>query len=113
MPYSEESKKVSSLIQKLETLEPSHELRSLAGNLQQKVDAVNAALNTRQQAADTVRKCQVDLELAKNEVRAQYETNYFDARKSLGKYITESLFPKVVRRKSKSEEEAPDSETEE
>jgi hypothetical protein len=113
MPYSEESKKVSSLIQKLETLEPTHEIRSLAGTLQQKVDGVNVALDARQQAADTVRKCQVDKELAKNELRAQYETNYLEARKSSGKYIAESLFPKVVRRKSKSREGTVDSETEE
>ncbi|MDR0724998.1 MAG: hypothetical protein LBF59_03185 [Prevotellaceae bacterium] len=113
MPYSEEPKKVSSLIQKLETLEPTHELRSLAGILQQKVDAVNTALDARQLAADNVRKCQTDVELAKNEVRAQYEANYLDARKSLGKYIAESLFPKVIRRKSKSDEGDVDSETEE
>jgi hypothetical protein len=113
MPYAEESKKVSSLIQKLETLGATHELSSLADILREKVDTVNVALDARQQASDTVRQCQVDLELAKNEVRAQYEANYFDARKSLGKYIAESLFPKVVRRKSKSREGTVDSETEE
>jgi hypothetical protein len=105
MPYSEEPKKVSSLIQKLETLEPTHELRPLAGMLQQKVDAVNSALNARQQAADNIRRCQVDEELAKNEVRAQYETNYLDARKSLGKQIAESLFPKVSKTAKKQETE--------
>jgi hypothetical protein len=53
------------------------------------------------------------MELAKNEIRAQYEANYFDARKSLGKYIADSLFPKVERCKSKSEEGDIDSETDE
>jgi hypothetical protein len=106
MPYSEEPKKVSSLIQKLETLEPAHELRSLASVLQQKVDAVNGALNARQQAADGIRKAQVDEELAKNEVRAQYEANYLDARKSLGKQTAESLFPKLPKRRDKAEEES-------
>jgi hypothetical protein len=43
MPYSKEPKKVSSLIQKLETLDANHELRPLAGMLQQRVDAVNIA----------------------------------------------------------------------
>jgi hypothetical protein len=105
MPYSEEPKKVSSLIQKLETLEPGHELRSLVGFLQQRVDAVNMALDARQQASDTIRRCQVNEELAKNEVRAQYEMNYLDARKALGKQIAESLFPKVARRKKKTEED--------
>jgi hypothetical protein len=113
MSYSEEPKKVSGLIQKLETLDASHELRPLIGVLQQKVDAVNAALDARKQATDNVRKCQVEIELAKNEIRAQYEANYFDARKSLGKYIAESLFPKVVRRRTKSEEGNIDSVTEE
>jgi hypothetical protein len=56
MPYTEELKKVSNMIQKLETLEPTHELRSLANSLQQKVDAVNAALDARQQAANIVRR---------------------------------------------------------
>jgi hypothetical protein len=113
MPYAEEPKKVSNMIQKLETLEPTHELRPLANSLQQKVDAVNAALDARQQAANIVRRAQVELELAKNDVRAQYEANYFDARKSLGKYVADSLFPKVERRKSKGEEGEIDSETDE
>jgi hypothetical protein len=113
MPYSEEPKKVSSLIQKLETLSPAHELRSLAGTLQQKVNDVNVALDARQQAADTVRRCQVDVELAKNEIRAQYEANYLDARKVSGRQTAESLFPKVVQRKFKGEEEEINLETEE
>jgi hypothetical protein len=105
MPYSEEPGKVSSLIQKLETLEPGHELRSLIDILLHRVTAVNVALDARQQAAGDVRRCQVDVELAKNEIRAQYETNYLDARKSLGKQIAESLFPKVATRKDKSKED--------
>jgi hypothetical protein len=51
--------------------------------------------------------------LGANELRAQYETNYLDARKSSGKYIAESLFSKAVRRKSKSKEGTHDFETEE
>jgi hypothetical protein len=105
MPYAEEPKKVSSLIQKLETLDPDHGLRSLAEMLQQKVDAVNAALDARRQAADAIRRCQVDEELAKNEVRAQYEANYLDARKSLGRQTAESLFPKVTSKSIKKQEE--------
>jgi hypothetical protein len=105
LPYSEEPKKVKDLIQKLETLEPAHELRSLIGVLQQKVDAVNAALDARQQAADNVRRCQIDEELVKGELRAQYEANYLDARKSLGKQVAESLFPKLAKRHAKEDAE--------
>jgi hypothetical protein len=105
MPYSEEPKKVQSLIQKLETLEQGHELRPLINFLQQRVDAVNVALEARKQAADNIRRCQVDEELAKNDLRAQYEANYLDARKLLGKQIAESLFPKIVRRRAKDENE--------
>jgi hypothetical protein len=111
--YSEEPKKVSSLIQKLESLEQGHELRSLIDVLQQKVDAVNAALDARQQAAGNIRRCEVEVELAKNEIRAQYETNYLDARKLLGKQIAESLFPKVATRKNKGEEDVLNPEPEE
>jgi hypothetical protein len=105
MPYSEEPKKVAGLIQKLETLDPNHELRPLAEILQQRVNAVNAALDARAQAAENIRKCQVDVELAKNEVRTQYEVNYLDARKTLGRLIAESLFPKIAKRKTKAAEE--------
>ncbi|MDR2286121.1 MAG: hypothetical protein LBE04_01395 [Prevotellaceae bacterium] len=104
MPYAEEPKKVSTLIQKLETLEQGHELRSLIDVLQQKVNAVNAALDAKQQAADNVRRCQVQEELTKNEVRAQYETNYLDARKTLGRQVAESLFPKIANQKSRGQE---------
>jgi hypothetical protein len=113
LPYSEEPKKVSSLIQKLETLEQGHELRPLIDVIKQKVNAVNAALDARQQAADAIRSCQVNEELSKNEVRTQYETNYLDARKALGKQIAESLFPKVARRKKKIEDDDVNPETEE
>jgi hypothetical protein len=102
LPYSEEPKKVSSLIQKMGTLAPDHELRSLISPLQKKVDAVNLALDARKQAADVVRIAQVDVELAKSEVRAQYEANYLDARRSLGKRVAESLFPKVTTRDTKA-----------
>jgi hypothetical protein len=105
MPYSEEPKKVSSLIQKLETLDPTHELRTLVGTIQQKVDAVNFALDARKQAAEAVRRCQVDEELAKNELRTQYEANYLDARKSLGRQVAESLFPKITSKSPKREED--------
>jgi hypothetical protein len=112
IPFSEESKKINSLIQKLGTLDATHALHPLAGLLQQKVDEVNIAIAARQQAADTVRKCQVDLELARNDVRIQYEMNYLDARKSFGKQIAESLFPKVVHRKIKDDGENISSEPE-
>jgi hypothetical protein len=105
MPYSEEPKKIQSLIQKLETLEQGHELRPLISILQQRVDAVNAALEARKQAADNIRRSQVDEELAKNDLRVQYEANYLDARKLLGKQIAESLFPKILRRRAKDENE--------
>jgi hypothetical protein len=105
MPYSEEPKKVQSLIQKLETLGQGHELYPLISFLQQRVDAVNAALEARKQAAETIRRCQVDEELAKNDLRTQYEANYLDARKSLGRQIAESLFPKGTPRSPKKQEE--------
>ncbi|MDR1584157.1 MAG: hypothetical protein LBS55_13050 [Prevotellaceae bacterium] len=60
------------------------------------MNVVNADLEDRKQAADNVRRCQIDEKLSKNEVRAQYETNYLDARKS--------LFPKVVNRRNKGGE---------
>jgi hypothetical protein len=113
MPYSEEPGKVSSLIQKLESLEPNHELRTLIEPLRQRVNAVNEALDARRQAADNIRKCQVDLELAKNGVRAQYENNYLDARKSLGRQVAESLFPKIIQKTAKKREENIIPETEE
>lgn len=113
MPNSEEPKKVSTLIQKLETLDPSHEIRALADTLQEKLNAVNAALSARQKAADNIRRCQVEEELAKNEVRMQYENNYLDARRTLGKQIAESLFPKIVKRRTKDEEEDVNQEQEE
>jgi hypothetical protein len=113
MPYSEEYKEVSSLIQKIETLAPGHGLRPLAQMLLQKVNAVKQALGARQQAADHVRKCQVELELAKKELQEQYEINYLDARKSLNRQAAESLFPKVGTRKIKSIDEDVNSEVEE
>jgi hypothetical protein len=113
LPYAEEPKKVQDLIQKLETLEPAHELRSLIGVLQQKVDAVNDALDARRQAVDNVRRCQIDEELAKGELRMQYEVNYLDARKALGKHVAELLFPKFSKRHAKEDVEINPEEEEE
>jgi hypothetical protein len=113
LPYSEKPKKVGDIIRKMGTLDPKHELHPLIETLQQKVDAVNSALDTRRQAADNVRKCHVDIDLAKNAIRKRYEDNYLESRKSLGKYVAESLFPKVARRKAKSAEEDVEPTTEE
>jgi hypothetical protein len=112
MPYAEEPKKVSSLIQKLETLEPGHELRSLIDFLQQRVNAVNVALEARKQAAENIRRCQVEVELARNDVKAQYEANYLEARKLLGKKVAESLFPKITPKGQKKQDEDINPETE-
>jgi hypothetical protein len=113
LPYSEEPKKVSALIQKLETLDPTHELRTLSKMLQEKVDAVNAALEARKQAADAVRRCQVDVELAKNNASSKYEANYLEARKTLGKQVAESLFPKAAPKSVKKQEADTNPEPEE
>jgi hypothetical protein len=43
----------------------------------------------------------------------QYENNYLDARRTLGKQIAESLFPKIVKRRTKDEEEDVNQEQEE
>jgi hypothetical protein len=54
--------------------------------------------------------------ISQNEVRAQYEINYPDARKTLGRQTAESLFPKIAKRKTKvaaTEEEEINSEPEE
>jgi hypothetical protein len=113
LPYSEEPRKVETLIQKLESLDPANEVRPLAEILRQKVTAVDSALDARKLAANAIRRAQVDVELAKNELRAQYENNYLDARRSLGKQTAETLFPKVVHKKVKKLEEEATAETEE
>lgn len=113
MPMSDEPLKVTQLIEKLESFEESHVLRKNIEPLTQCIGEVNAALDTRRQAVETLRKRQANEELARNEVRAQYESNYLDARKNFGKQKAELLFPKVANKQAKTVKDPEESDPEE
>lgn len=113
LPATEEPLKVLQLIEKLENLEEGHELLQNHEGLSDAAGAVIDAQDARREAIGTLRRRQASEELARNDVRVQYENNYLDARKNFGKMKAEMLFPKIAHRSSKPVKDPNETVTEE
>jgi hypothetical protein len=95
MPLSEEPQEVDRLLLRLESLGAEHELLQQAEPLRQRKNASSAAWDAYRQATGLEKEAAVAEQLAKIEVRRQYEFNYLDARREFGASAAEALFPKV------------------
>ncbi|MDR2887287.1 MAG: hypothetical protein LBV26_04695 [Bacteroidales bacterium] len=113
MPLSEEPLKVAQLIEKLGQLEEGNELRNYIETLTEASKSVNTVLEARRNTAENLSRRQADEELARAAVRAQYESNYLDARKQFGRQHAEHLFPKVANRRGKRSGGADEADREE
>ena len=92
MNLQEEPDTVERLAMRLEDLE--HTLYSLAKELRTQVAASRKAIRAYEEMIKQVKMGEADEEIAQATLRRQYENNYLDARKQLGKMRAERLFPK-------------------
>jgi hypothetical protein len=107
MPLSKEPQEVNKLLIRLESLDPAHEVRAQVEPLRQRNESSKAAWNNYRQAIDRERETEVAGQLAKMEVRQQYEHNYLDARKEFGSTVADSIFPKIHRKPNGEVNESP------
>jgi hypothetical protein len=106
---AKEPLEVARLIEKLQNFGETELVTSYVYTLTTAMNDVNAALEARRVATENLRRKQGLEELARNDVRMQYELNYLEARKDLGKQKAELLFPKVNRRALKPKSDAEES----
>ncbi len=86
---------VEKLAIRLENLGEKHPLYVFATELRQKVAGARKAIGAYQESVQVVKVAETECEMARAELRRQYEINYLDARKLMGKPLAERLFPKL------------------
>jgi hypothetical protein len=89
----DEPDEVDNLAARFESFGASHPLFAHAALLRQKAAAVRAKIDVYKAAIKAEKVAEADEQIAKFELRQQYEQNYLDARKLLGKPLAERLFP--------------------
>ena len=95
MNLQDEPDTVERLAMRLEDLGKDHPLYSLAKELRTQVAASRKAIRAYEEMIKQLKMSEADEEIAQATLRRQYENNYLDARKQLGKIRAERLFPKL------------------
>ena len=110
MNLREEPDTVMSIVLRLENLGKEHPLYPLAKNLRTQIATSRKAIKAYEEMVSQVKTCQAEEQIARATLRRQYENNYLDARKQLGKIRAERLFPKLST-SSRSTQPAEDAKT--
>ena len=95
MNLQDEPDTVERLALRIENLGKEHPLYPLAAELRNQVAASRKAIKAYEDVIKQLENCEADEEIAQATLRRQYENNYLDARKQLGKIRAERLFPKL------------------
>ncbi len=106
LPIAQEPAAAEALATKIETLGATHALVPQAAKLKNLAQAVRDALKALDDAVRTAKNADAEEEIAQGTLRRQYEHNYLAARQTLGRGVSERLFPKANRSNS-GEPEAP------
>ncbi len=104
----DESLIVQQLIVRLEKLGKDHPLYSLAEYLRKLIREMKKSIQIYHDAVQAEKISKIELELAKEELRKQYEVNSLDAQKDLGKKAASQLFPSKPQKKLEELPEGPD-----
>lgn len=104
---SKEPDVIEQLAVRFESLGATHALYPIAADLKTKVSASRAALTAYQNAIRNHKLAEADEEIAQNDLRLQYEANYLEARKTLGRTAAERLFPRHSRQSAREEPGEP------
>ena len=97
MPMTKEPNEVEKTAVHFENLGESHTLYGQASVLRELINAVNNAVNAYNESIRQLKISEAEEEISKETVRRQYEVNYLDARKELGRVNAEMIFPKFSR----------------
>lgn len=94
-PLSKEPQEVQNVVLKLESLDEGHALRELIEPLKTAAETSAAAVKTYEDCGRLMENIQVSEDLARMELRQQYEHNWLDARKEFGVAFADRIFPKI------------------
>ncbi len=95
MNREKEPAEVEKIAIRLENLGDKHPLYVFAAELRQKVEGARKAIRAYRESVQVVKVAETECEMARADLRRQYENNYLDARKLMGKTVAERLFPKI------------------
>jgi hypothetical protein len=102
MNREQEPAAAEKLAMRLENLGEKHALYASAKELRTWINASQKAIRAYQESAQVLKMAVTECEIACAALRQQYENNYLDARRQLGKVLAERLFPTInVRGKAK------------
>ena len=91
---------VEEIAVRLESLGESHALYSAVAQLREKIEASRSAITGYHTAIRDQKIAEAEEEIAQSELRQQYEFNYLDARRKLGRTMAERLFPRTSARQT-------------
>ena len=103
MNYEKQIGEVKHLLLRLQSLGENHPLNTFVSEINDKLNSADNAISTYKAAVAAKKLAQSDEDIAKSALAAQYEHNYLEARKVLGRSIAEKLFP-VIRKKNTPKE---------
>jgi hypothetical protein len=86
---------VEQLALRLESLGEQHPLRSLAADLRAKTMVAREMQAAYLEGIRSQKAAEAEEEIAQANLRRQYEVNYLEARKALGRTVAERLFPRL------------------
>jgi hypothetical protein len=107
MNREEEPATVEKLAMRIENLGEEHPLYASARELRTNINASRKAIRAYHESGQVVKMCETECEIACAALRQQYENNYLDARRQLGKVLAESLFPTFTVRSKTDKKSAP------
>ena len=96
---------VEKLAVRVENLGENHVLYPLAQQLRTDIEASHAAIVRFAAAIREQKITEAEEEIAQVHLRRQYEANYLDARKELGRAAADRLFPRIIRHETAEEDE--------
>ena len=102
---------VEQLAVRLESLGESHALYGIVAQLREKVEASRSAISRYHTAIRDQKIAEAEEEIAQSELRQQYEFNYLDARRKLGRVMADRLFPRTSTRQIAETEPAESTES--
>ncbi len=91
-----ESVIVEQLVVRLESLGKDHSLASVSNILKKSLREMGKSILAYHEAVRHEKIAKTELELSKDRLRKQYEANYLDARKELGRKVASQLFPTKI-----------------
>jgi len=98
---------IEQLAVRFESLGTNHALYGIAADLRAKVAASRTGLTTYQTAIRNHKLAEADEEITQANLRQQYEVNYLEIRKFLGRGATDRLFPRQSAGSGGEESEEP------